>query len=142
MPAQETKDVGAFTGALETLSRFRGSANPNHDGPEAVSIIGQGLKLVGDLTGRGDIQVEGEVEGTVKSDGSVVVGPTGVVDGKIEASEVVAAGRVSGSVEAKSVVRLKQGCRVDADIQTPAMELEEGGVVNGRVDMGGVARKS
>lgn len=138
MQAQETKESSAFTGALESFSRFRttGGGEPA-GGSGAISVIASGLRVVGDLAGSGGIRIEGQVEGSVTADGSVQVGPEGVVDGRVEAEEVIVAGRVSGSIAAGRVARLRAGCRVEAEVKAPAIELEEGGVVNGRLEMTG-----
>lgn len=103
----------------------------------STSIIGRDSELTGDLEGSGQLRVEGHVEGTVRMDGEVQVAAGGSVEGRIEADEVVAAGRVSGTIAARGAVRLEDGCDVDADVHCPVLELEEGGRLNGRVDMTG-----
>lgn len=103
----------------------------------STSIIGRDSELTGDLDGSGQLRVEGRVEGTVRMDGEVHVASGGSVEGRIEADEVVAAGRVSGTIAARGAVRLEDGCDVDADVHCPVLELEEGGRLNGRVDMTG-----
>lgn len=118
-------------GALERFSQKLGG-----DGG-TVSIVGKGMHVVGDVTGRGGLRIEGEVEGTVRTDGNVVVVDGGEVDGDVSAAEVVVAGKVSGTIEADKAARFKSGCRVDAEIASPAVEVEEGAVVNGRIDMTG-----
>lgn len=103
----------------------------------STSIIGSDSELTGDLEGSGQLRVEGRVEGTVRMDGEVQVAAGGSVEGRIEADEVVAAGRVSGTIAARGAVRLEDGCDVDADVHCPVLQLEEGGRLNGRVDMTG-----
>lgn len=106
-------------------------------GGQATSIVGRGAELEGDLTGTGQLRVEGRVDGTIRMDGEVQVAGGGDVDGRIEADRVVVAGRVEGTIAAREAVRLEDGCHVDADIYSPALELMEGGVLDGRVDMSG-----
>lgn len=106
-------------------------------GAASTSIIGRGSELTGDLEGSGQLRVEGKVDGTIRMDGEVQVASEGSVEGRIEADEVVAAGSVSGTIAARGAVRLEDGCQVDADVHCPVLELEEGGRLNGRVDMSG-----
>lgn len=122
--------------AFGKFSEKEGDGAPASGRP-STTIVGRGTELVGDLTGSGQVRVEGRVDGTIRVDGEVQVADDGSVEGRIEADEVVAAGRISGTVAARDAVRLEDGCRVDADVFCPVLELQEGGVLNGRVDMSG-----
>lgn len=99
------------------------------------SVIGAGTEITGEISMRGDFRIEGSIEGSVSTRGEVVISDRGSVKGEIEADIVVIEGRVEGAVRARQAVRLKRGCRVSADLKSPAVELEEGGGFNGRVDM-------
>ena len=116
---------GAEPGA--PASAGRSSATP--------SVIGSGMELDGQLRARGDLRIEGRVKGSIQTEGEVVVAPRGVVDGDIEASEVNVGGRVTGTVVASGAARFLQGCHVDAEVRAPVVQIEEGGVVNGRLVM-------
>ena len=104
---------------------------------DVVSIIGPGMKIVGDCSSDGTIRVEGQVEGSVKASKSVVVGKDGVVLGDIITQDAIVAGRVNGSVKADSRVELQASCRVEGDIRSRRIKLDEGGQVDGQLHMGG-----
>lgn len=104
---------------------------------DVVSIIGPGMKIVGDCSSDGTIRVEGQVEGSVKASKSVVVGKDGVVLGDIVTQDAIVAGRVNGSVKADSRVELQATCRVEGDIRSRRIKLDEGGTVDGQLHMGG-----
>ena len=101
-----------------------------------VSVLGGGMKVTGDVAGEGEFRIEGRVEGSVSTDGRVIVEASGEVLGDIEAAEVVASGKVSGKITASGAVRLEKGCEVEADVEAATISLEEGGIVNGRLKMG------
>lgn len=122
--------------APEAGTSKRGTNGRPQDGQSrTVSVLGGGMTVTGDVTGEGEFRIEGRVEGSVTTTGRVVVDASGEVEGGIEAQEVVASGKISGNIKAKDAVRLKSGCKVEADVQAPKIELEEGGTVNGRLDM-------
>ena len=127
--AEDARDVK--TRAAGTNGRSAGARS------QTVSVLGGGMTVTGDVTGEGEFRIEGRVEGSVTTTGRVVVDASGEVEGGIEAQEVVASGKISGNIKAKDAVRLKNGCQVEADVQAPVIELEEGGTVNGRLDMKG-----
>jgi cytoskeletal protein CcmA (bactofilin family) len=103
---------------------------------DVVSIIGPGMKIVGDCSSDGTIRVEGRVEGLVAAAKSVVVGKEGEVVGDIRTQDAIIAGSVTGSVTAESRVELQATCRIKGDIQSRRVKLDEGGQVDGKFHMG------
>lgn len=101
-----------------------------------ISIIGPGMKVVGDCTTEGTLRIEGTVEGTVNAGKAVVVGKDGVVDGDITTQDAVVGGRVTGSIAADSRLELQATCVVEGEIRARRIKLEEGGTVNGKVQIG------
>jgi len=93
------------------------------------------MELDGELKARGDLRIEGRVKGSIRTEGEVVVAPRGIVDGDIEAREIHVGGHVSGNVVASEAARFMEGCQVDAEVRAPVIQIQEGGVVNGRLVM-------
>ncbi len=105
------------------------------DEPASLSVIGPGMEIVGEVRGRGDVQVEGRIEGKIELDGQVRVSSRGRLAGDVVVDRLVVAGEVEGSITARDSTELLEGCRVDADVQSPRLVLASGGVLNGRIDM-------
>jgi len=104
--------------------------------PESViSIVGPGMTVVGDCKTEGTIRVEGVVEGGIHAAKAVVIGKQGVVRGDISTQDAVIAGRVEGTVVADSRLELQATCKIEGEIRTRRMQLEEGAVLNGTVQM-------
>ena len=108
----------------------------SRDLSDVVSIIGPGMHVVGDCTSDGVVRIEGRVEGLIRAAKSVVVGKDGLVNGDIETQDLIVAGRVSGTITAQSRVELQASCHVEGDIRSRRVKLEEGGRVEGRLQMG------
>jgi len=107
-----------------------------------ISIIGPGMKVVGDCETDGTLRIEGAVQGSVRAGKAVVVGKDGVVIGDVFTQDAVVSGRVEGSVIARSRLELQATSRIDGEVQTPRLQLEEGAVLNGSVQMGRDGEKS
>ena len=104
--------------------------------PESViSIIGPGMKIIGDCETEATLRVDGVVEGSIRAAKAVVIGKAGVVIGNVTTQEAVVAGRVSGTLNAESRLELQATCRVEGEIHTSRMQVEEGAILNGSVDM-------
>lgn len=104
--------------------------------PESViSIVGPGMKVVGDCETDGTLRIEGAVQGTVRAAKAVVIGRDGLVIGDVITQDAVISGRVEGSVTAESRLELQASCQIDGEVYTPRLQLEEGAVFNGSVNM-------
>lgn len=104
-----------------------------------ISIIGPGMRVVGDCQTDGTLRIEGTVEGTVRAGKAVVLGKDGVVDGDITTQDAVIGGRVTGSITAESRLELQASCMVEGQVKARRIKLDEGGTVNGTVQIGDVA---
>src|SRR5579872_6051148 len=105
-------------------------ARPAPRPPKGSSIIGGDMVLEGDISGGGEIQVEGTIKGDVRVE-HVTVGDGGAVEGGIYAEIVEVRGKVSGSITAKQV-RLYGACHVDGDITHEQLAMETGAFFQGR----------
>jgi cytoskeletal protein CcmA (bactofilin family) len=101
-----------------------------------ISIIGPGMRVTGDCQTEGTLRIEGTVAGTVRADKAVVLGKDGVVDGDIATQDAVIGGRVTGSIVAESRLELQATCVVEGEIRARRLKLDEGGKVNGTVQVG------
>ncbi len=100
--------------------------------PSAVpSIISRDVKIHGDLVSEGDVQIDGTVDGDVKSR-SLTIGEDAVVTGTLTAGTAKIYGTVRGEIRADSVV-LAETARVDGDIGHRLLTMEAGAEVNGRL---------
>jgi cytoskeletal protein CcmA (bactofilin family) len=102
-----------------------------------MSIIGPGMRIVGDLVTEGTVRVEGEIHGTVRASKAVVIGREGLVEGDIHTQDAVIGGRVRGSVVAESRLELQATCDIEGIIHARSqhLHLEEGARFNGQVQM-------
>lgn len=111
--------------------------NKGRDAEDVVSIVGPGMTITGDCETEGTLRIEGKVDGTIRSGKAVVIGEDGEVVGDIHTQDAVVAGRVEGSIQADSRIELKASARIEGDVRCRRVKLEEGGFVDGRIEMGG-----
>ncbi|MFZ7127920.1 MAG: bactofilin family protein [Desulfobacterales bacterium] len=97
--------------------------------------IGSSVTVNGDISGRGDVILDGTIKGNCRVAGRVTVERDGTVNGSISGKSVEIGGRLAGSLEASGPVVLTGSARVEAEIRTPSLAMAEGALVNGRVDI-------
>src|ERR1700691_6160820 len=95
-----------------------------------ASLIAPDMTLEGNITGGGEIQIDGVIKGDVRVE-HVTVGDGGAVEGGIYAEAVEVRGKVSASITAKQV-RLYGACHVDGDITHEQLAMETGAFFQGR----------
>jgi cytoskeletal protein CcmA (bactofilin family) len=97
---------------------------------KGASTIGADMLFEGDISGGGEIHVDGTIKGDVRVE-HVTVGDTGQIEGGVYAEAVEVRGRISGSITAKQV-RLYGACHVDGDITHEQLAMETGAFFQGR----------
>jgi cytoskeletal protein CcmA (bactofilin family) len=110
-----------------------------HSAPEseaALSIIGSGMRVVGDITAEGVVKIEGTVIGTVRAGRQVLVAKGGEVEGDVITREAIIGGEVRGTVVAGERVEIQTASVVHGDITSKRLLVHEGGEINGVIRMG------
>ena len=93
------------------------------------TIIGADFRVKGDISCEGDIQLEGTVDGNIKSV-RLTVGETGIVNGDVNAEGVRVQGKVVGTIKAQTVELAGTG-HVTGDILHERLSVENGAFLNG-----------
>jgi len=96
----------------------------------APSIIGEDLTVTGNIISKGEVQVEGDVQGDVYC-ATLIVGDRGRVAGAIVAEAVTIHGRINGSINALEVT-LESNSHMEGDICHQALKLEHGAFFEGQ----------
>jgi len=102
-----------------------------------ITHIAPGSRVQGELTGPTELLIEGEVQGEIRVDASVMVGTEGVVQGPISAQVVRIGGRVFGNVDATERVEVAPSGTLEGDVSAPRIIVAEGAFFKGRVEMKG-----
>ncbi|NUQ12603.1 MAG: polymer-forming cytoskeletal protein [Gemmatimonadaceae bacterium] len=100
-----------------------------------TSVIGPGMKVVGDVETTGILKVEGTVHGSIRGARQVLLGRTGVIQGDVQAEEIVLGGRIVGTVTASERVEIQSNSVIEGDVHTRSIVVFEGGILNGNVRM-------
>ncbi|MDH5563530.1 MAG: polymer-forming cytoskeletal protein [Nitrospirota bacterium] len=103
---------------------------------EVVAFFGEGVECIGEIWYEGNVQIDGRLEGTVHTKGTLVVGDRAVVKAKIEAGTVICKGSIHGDVVAKESIKLLAPGLIHGTLSAPQLSVEIGGVFNGRIRMG------
>ncbi len=98
-------------------------------------FIDSGCTLKGELEFSNSFRVDGRIEGTIRSRSELVIGEDGVVEGEIDVARCLVGGTVRGTVKAAEKIVLHASAKVWGEVHAPAVVMEDGAFLEGRVEM-------
>jgi len=100
------------------------------------AVIGPGIEISGDVTASADLTIDGRINGSVvQSAHNVDIGESGQVSAQIRAKMVKVAGAVEGDIAGAEKVLIAKTGRVQGNIVAPRVQLEDGAIFKGSIDM-------
>ena len=106
-----------------------------------VNIIGQGTSILGDINSNGDIRIDGTLKGSIKTEGKVVLGREGVVEGDVVCQNADISGIIKAKITVSNLLSLKETAKLNGDIVTNKLSIEPGAEFTGSCSMGAVIRE-
>ena len=101
-----------------------------------TGFVGNGTNMTGEANFKGMLRVDGHLSGRVSSvDGTLIVSTGGQVDANVEVSVAQIYGTVNGDVIASKRIELGRVAKVNGNIQTPALVIEQGAIFEGSCRM-------
>ena len=97
----------------------------------AATLINEGCKISGEISGSGDFQIYGEVAGDCKISGTVTLANNGFWQGTIQADNVIVAGQVEGDIVAGGKVEITSTARISGSVTGEAIAVSEGAIIEG-----------
>jgi cytoskeletal protein CcmA (bactofilin family) len=100
------------------------------------SHLGASVVLKGELTGKEDLVVEGQVEGLINlQDCCLTVGLRGQVKADIQATRVIVHGSVTGNISARERIEIRKTGHVSGDLVGLGIFIEEGAYLKGGIEI-------
>jgi cytoskeletal protein CcmA (bactofilin family) len=112
----------------------KGNETPSGD-KHGHSILQEGMQIVGTVDAKGDVRLDGRMDGKIAVSERLTVGSSGVLNADVDAGEVVIMGTVEGTIRAHRRLELRKGAKVVGDIASPILIIEEGVHFHGSCNM-------
>jgi len=101
-----------------------------------TTILDKDASFEGKLTFEGTVVINGQFKGEIFSNGHLVIGQGGLVEGKIDIGSILIEGEVRGNIHAKEKIEVNAPAIVQGDISAPSLVMKEGAVFEGNCSMG------
>ena len=100
------------------------------------TFLGKGVDFKGKAKFDGSVRIDGDFDGQIVSQDTLVIGESGVVKGEISCESMICSGKIEGNVIASQKVQLLKPAVLIGGILTPSFSMEEGVLFHGTCDMG------
>ena len=121
-----------FTNNKESMKKTETSA--------VVNMIGAGTTITGDVQSKGDIRVDGTLKGSVSTEGKVVLGREGIIEGDVACKNADISGTLKAKITVSQLLSLKASSKLNGDIITNKLSIEPGASFTGSCSMGAVIK--
>ena len=105
-------------------------------GDDVVSVLGKGTEVDGEISFTSGMRVDGVIKGKVRSEQSIIIGPSGKIDAEVNIRNISINGELRGIIRATERVEIHKDGKVFGDIFSPCLIIEAGATFEGRCNMG------
>jgi cytoskeletal protein CcmA (bactofilin family) len=91
--------------------------------------------MEGELRFDTSFRVDGKFTGSIVSEGDLMVGEGGEIEGELAVGRIFVSGTIRGNVRASRRIQIAPSGKVFADLETPSLEIEDGALFEGRCSM-------
>ncbi len=106
------------------------------------AYLGRGSRVSGKLNFDGAVRVDGQVEGEISAQDTLIIGERAVVTAQINGNTIIIKGKVTGDINAKKRVEIRAPGKLYGNIVTPSLVIHEGVIFEGHCSMGGSEARS
>jgi cytoskeletal protein CcmA (bactofilin family) len=120
----------------------KSSSPPPPTSEEISAYLGKQTLFEGKMTFEGVFRLDGKFEGEIFESGTLIVGETASVKGKVGLHTIIINGTVEGEIYAKGRVEIHSTGKVYGNLYAPILTINEGGIFEGNCKMqGGIDKK-
>tara|TARA_B100000902_G_scaffold31763_1_gene38022 strand:- start:799 stop:1230 length:432 start_codon:yes stop_codon:yes gene_type:complete len=110
------------------------------DNKESINIIGQGTTVQGDINSTGDLRIDGTLKGSIKTEGKLVLGQNGHIEGDVVCQNADVSGKIDAKITVSNLLSLKETAKLNGDIITSKLSIEPGATFTGSCSMGAIIK--
>jgi cytoskeletal protein CcmA (bactofilin family) len=115
--------------------------NPQKNKIMERNVVAKNTTIVGDIKSDGDFRIDGTLEGTLITDGRVIIGADGFIKGKVEATNADIEGKFSGELLVSNTLTIKTTADISGDVVIGKLSVEPGASFNATCTMKGAVKE-
>jgi cytoskeletal protein CcmA (bactofilin family) len=120
---------------------FHKNTNPEKSKVMERNVIAKNTTIIGDIKSDGDFRIDGTLEGSLKTDGRVIIGSDGFIKGKVEATNADIEGKFSGELLVSNTLTIKATADISGEVIIGKLSIEPGASFNATCAMKGAIKE-
>ncbi|WP_299619641.1 polymer-forming cytoskeletal protein [uncultured Tenacibaculum sp.] len=105
------------------------------------NVIGKGTRITGDFISEGDFRIDGTLEGTLKTNGRVIIGQEGYINGTVDCNNADVEGKFSGEFNVANILTAKSTANITGNVNVGQISTEPGAAFNATCNMKGAVKE-
>lgn len=105
------------------------------------NVVAKNTSIVGDIISEGDFRIDGSLEGSLKTNGRLIIGLEGSVKGKVESANADIEGKFSGELVLEETLTIKSSAHISGDVTIGKLSVEPGATFNASCVMKGAIKE-
>jgi len=105
------------------------------------NVVAKNTSFIGDIISEGDFRIDGTLEGTIKTQGRVIIGAEGIIKGKIESTNADIEGKFSGELIVHKTLSIKASAHISGEVTVGKLSVEPGATFNATCSMKGAVKE-
>ena len=102
---------------------------------EIKAFLGPGSHFEGKMAFDEIVRLDGAFRGEITSRDTLIVGETADIQAQVIVGTLIVSGKIRGNIKAVSRIEMRAPARIDGDVETPSLIVEEGVIWNGQLTM-------
>ena len=107
----------------------------NNQFSASINLIGTGTEVIGDIKVKGDLRIDGTLEGSIKTKGKIVVGKEGIIKGDVSCTNADVEGKIDGNLFVSENLNLRATSTIEGDVSIGKLIVEYGATFNASCSM-------
>ncbi len=120
---------------------FNTSKTPQKTKVMERNVIAKNTTIVGDIKSDGDFRIDGALNGTLTTNGRVIIGAEGSIKGKVEATNADIEGMFSGNLLVSNTLTIKATANISGEVIIGKLSVEPGASFNATCAMKGAIKE-
>ena len=104
--------------------------------------IESSTSIKGDIVSEGDFRIDGTLEGSIKTNGKIVIGKEGLVNGGVSCNNADVEGKIKGNLFVSETLNLRSTCHIEGEVLIGKLIVESGANFNASCSMNKEGKKA
>jgi cytoskeletal protein CcmA (bactofilin family) len=105
------------------------------------NVIAKNTTIVGDIKSDGDFRIDGSLDGNIITNGRVIIGAEGIINGKVECTNADIEGKFTGELLVSNTLTVKTTANITGEVVIGKLSIEPGASFNATCAMKGVIKE-